>query len=179
MPSQSIFIILRAASDTLPTSRSVNLQRRHIQCDATCPLCNCARPTTAHVLSGCPVTLSQDRYTYCHDQVLSCLVSGISDILTEDSLISIYMDPPGMRASEYLLGTVSISLMVTSNFYHPDVVIHHVTSNSVALLELMCPWILLNIWRQQGIGNNSNMNFFKFCRNLTAWVFPPFMTQLR
>ena len=34
-------------------------------------------------------------------------------------------------------GTVPISLMVIS--YRPDIVIHHVTSNSIALLELTCP----------------------------------------
>jgi len=133
-PGQFSFI-LRAASDTLPTA--VNLQRWHIQCDAKCPLCSCARPTTAHVLSGCPVALSQDRYTYRHDQVLGCLVSGISDLLAEDASVCIYADLPGMRASESPQGTVPISLMVTS--YRPDIVIYHITSNSIALLELTCP----------------------------------------
>ena len=42
-----------------------------------------------------------------------------------------------MRASEFPQGTVPISLMVTS--YHQDIVIHHITSNSIALLELTCP----------------------------------------
>ena len=42
-----------------------------------------------------------------------------------------------MRASEFPQGTVPISLMVTS--YHPDIVIYHVTSNFIALLELTCP----------------------------------------
>jgi len=83
-PGQFSFI-LRAASDTLLTA--VNLQCWHIQCDANCPLCNCARPTAAHVLSGCPVALSQDCYTYRHDQVLDCLVSGISNLLAEDASV--------------------------------------------------------------------------------------------
>jgi len=42
-----------------------------------------------------------------------------------------------MRASESPQGTVPISLMVTS--YRPDIVFHHVTSNSITLLELTCP----------------------------------------
>ena len=83
-PGQFSFI-LHATSDTLPTA--VNLQRWRIQCDARCLLCNCARPTTAHVLSGCPVTLSKDRYTCRHDQVLGCLVSGISNLLAEDVFV--------------------------------------------------------------------------------------------
>ena len=131
-----ISFILCATSDTLPTA--VNLQRWYIQCDAKCPLCNCARPTTAHVLSGCPVALSQDHYnTYPHDQVLGCLVSRISNLLAEDALACIYADLPGMRASESPQGTVPISLVVTS--YHQDIVIHHITNNSIALLELTCP----------------------------------------
>jgi len=55
--------------------------------------------STAHVLSGCPITLSKDRYTYQHDQVLSCFTSGLSDLAEVDS-ICIYVDLPGMRASE-------------------------------------------------------------------------------
>jgi len=124
-PGQFSFI-LHAASDTLPT-----LQRWHIQCG---PLCGCVRPTTAHVLSGRPVALSQDRYTYHHDQVLGCLVSGLSDLLAEDTSVCIYADLPEMRASESPQGTVLVSLMVTS-----DIVIYNVTSNSVALIELTCP----------------------------------------
>ena len=57
-----IYSPLHAASDTLPTA--VNLRCWHIQCDVKCPLCNWTSPTTAHVLSGCPVALSQDRYKY-------------------------------------------------------------------------------------------------------------------
>ena len=44
---------------------------------------------------------------------------------------------PAMRASESPQGTIPSLLMVTS--YRPDIVIHNVTSNSVALLELTCP----------------------------------------
>jgi len=54
-PGQFSFI-LHAASDTLPMA--MNLRRWHIQCNAKCSLCNCTRPTTAHILSGCPVALS-------------------------------------------------------------------------------------------------------------------------
>ena len=59
-PGQLSFL-LRAASDTLPTA--INLRRWSIQCDAKCLLCDCTRPTTAHVLNGCPVALTQQRYT--------------------------------------------------------------------------------------------------------------------
>ena len=133
-PGQLSFI-LRAASDTLPTA--VNLQRWHIQCNAKCSLCGCVRPTTAHILNGCPTALSQGRFTYRHDQVLHCLVLGLSEILAELNTVHVYADLPGMRASESPQGTIPSSLMVTS--YRPDIVIHNVTCNSVALLELTCP----------------------------------------
>jgi len=85
-PGQFLFI-LHAALDALPTA--VNLQCWHIQCDMKCSPSRCVRPTTAHILSGCPVVLSQDCYTYRHDQVLSCLASGLSDFLAEIDSMSI------------------------------------------------------------------------------------------
>jgi len=133
-PGQFSFI-LRAASDTLPTA--VNLQRWRIQCDAKCSLCGCARPTTAHILSGCPVALSQERFTYRHDEVLHCLASGISELLTQPNSIRIYADLPGLRASESPHGTIPSSLMITP--YRPDIVIYNESCNTVALLELTCP----------------------------------------
>ena len=63
--------LLRASSDTLPTE--VNLRRWKIQCNASCVLCDSARPTTAHILSGCPVALDQNGYTYWHNLALQCL----------------------------------------------------------------------------------------------------------
>ena len=51
-----LFFLLRASSDTLPTA--VNLHHWHIQSNAKCTLCDSIRPTTAHILGGCPVPLS-------------------------------------------------------------------------------------------------------------------------
>ena len=56
--------ILCAASDTLPTA--VNLQSWNVQYDAKCTLCGSFQPTTAHVLGGCPVALTQGRFMYRH-----------------------------------------------------------------------------------------------------------------
>ena len=62
---------LKAGSDTLPTP--VNLHRWKIQVGAKCQLCGSPRPTSSHVLNGCPVALNQGRYTWRHDSVLSHL----------------------------------------------------------------------------------------------------------
>ena len=115
----------------------MNLQRWRIQCDAKCTLCGCVRPTTSHVLGGCPVALSQDRFTYRHNQVLHCLASKLSDFLSGFNTIHVYADLPGMRASESPQGTIPPSLIITS--YRPDIVIYNETCNLVALLELTCP----------------------------------------
>ena len=133
--SGQLLFILRAASNTLPTA--VNLQRWHIQCNVKCSLCECVQQTTAHILNGCPTALSQGCFTYQHDQVLHCLALGLSGILAELNTLHVYVDLPGMRVSKSPQGTIPSSLIVTSS-YHPDIVIHNVTCNSVALLELTC-----------------------------------------
>ena len=99
-----------------------------------CSLCGCIQPTTAHVLSSCLVALSQDRFTYWHDQVLHCLASKLS---ASHNTIHVYTDLPDMRASESPQGTIPSSLIITP--YCPDIVIYNETCNLVALLELTCP----------------------------------------
>ena len=84
--------------DTIPTA--VNLQCWNVQCGAKCTLCDSFQPTTAHVLGGCPVALTQGRFTYCHDQVLHCLSRGLSTDLsklsTDVNMVSVYADLPGL-----------------------------------------------------------------------------------
>ena len=53
------------------------------------------------------MVLSQDRYSYQHDQVLSSFTSGLSNLLAEVDSICIYVDLPGIRASESPQETVS------------------------------------------------------------------------
>jgi hypothetical protein len=42
-----------------------------------CKLCGARKPTPAHILSACPVALTQQRYTYRHDEVLSVLYKAV------------------------------------------------------------------------------------------------------
>ena len=73
-PGQLSFL-LWAASDTLPTA--VNFRRWCVQSDVKYTLCDSTHPTTAHIQGGCPVALTQQRYTYRHDQVLHLLASKL------------------------------------------------------------------------------------------------------
>ena len=125
-----------ASSDTLPTE--VNLRRWKIQCNARCILCDSARPTTAHILSGCPVALDQNRYTYWHNLALQCLAYQFSIDLGENlPFIQVFVDLPNLQASVSPPATIPPDVMVTS--YRPDLVFYNTATNSIALLELTCP----------------------------------------
>ena len=86
-------------------------------------------------MGGCPSALTQGRYTYRHNQVLDCLFTELSKVLTDQCIV--YADLPGRRASDSPQATIPPALLITP--YRPDIVIHNKESNSVALLELTCP----------------------------------------
>ena len=71
--------VLGATFDTLPSP--TNLKRWHITAEADCSLCSVKVCTTAHVLSGCKVALSQGRYTFRHDSILRALHNSLSKFL--------------------------------------------------------------------------------------------------
>jgi len=67
-----ISFLLRSVYDTLPSP--TNLYRWKLRDDPACKLCG-ERGTMAHILSSCKVALSQGRYRWRHDKVLSTLAS--------------------------------------------------------------------------------------------------------
>ena len=78
MPAGQLSFLLRAGSDTLPTP--LNLRRWRLRPDAKCLLCD--NPCTVqHILNGCPVSLSQGRYTWRHDKALEILAGGLRKCL--------------------------------------------------------------------------------------------------
>jgi len=130
-PGQLSFL-LRAASDTLSTA--MNLRQWNIQYSAKCAPCGSPCPTTAHVLSGCPVALSQDRYPYQYDLVLQSLVNSFVDQFA----IYLYLcDLPNLQASESPPSTIPPNVMVTP--FRPDIAIHNTITSSLLLFELTCP----------------------------------------
>jgi len=133
-PGQLSFL-LRAASDTLPTA--VNLRRWSVQCDAKCLLCDSTRPTTAHVLSGCPTALTQQRYTFRHNQVLSVLASALTNLFADVPFVKVYADLPNFYANNAPQTTIPADVLVTP--YRPDIVIFNTKCQSICLLELTCP----------------------------------------
>ena len=78
-PQPLISFLLQATFDTLPSP--ANLCRWHIPSENVCFLCSKKVCTTAHVLSGCNVALSQGRFDYRHDSILNDLVNAIKNFL--------------------------------------------------------------------------------------------------
>ena len=132
LPAGQLSLILRAASDTLPTA--LNLQPWKIQCVAKCPLCGNSRSTVAHVLNGCPVALEQGRYTWRHDCVLSTITSALRPYIPTET--TIYADLPNLRATEHPPSTIPPSIVVTP--LKPDLVLLR-KDNQVTVIELTCP----------------------------------------
>ena len=80
--------VLGETFDTLPSP--MNLRRRHITTEADCSLCSVKVCTTAHVLCGCKVALSQGRYTFRHDLILRVLHNSLSKLLSSMCPVKAY-----------------------------------------------------------------------------------------
>jgi len=133
-PGQLSFL-LRAASGTLPST--MNLRRWNIQCSVKCILYDYSCPTTAHVLSACPIALSKDVYAYRHDLVLQLLVSSIAEIFVNLLFIHVYADLPNFRASELPPSIIPPNVIVTP--FRPYIIITNTITSSLLLFELICP----------------------------------------
>ena len=111
------------------------MRRWSIQCDSK--FCDSSRPTTAHVLNGCPVALNQQHYTYRHNQVLSALATMLTKVFADCPSIEVFADLHNHRACEAPQATFPISILIAP--YCPDIVVYNSQVHSVAMLELTCP----------------------------------------
>jgi hypothetical protein len=74
LPPSLLGFALKAVVNMLPTPD--NLARWRCG-DLPCKLCGAGKPTPAHILSSCPVALSQGRYLYRHNQVLTVIYNAV------------------------------------------------------------------------------------------------------
>ena len=81
MPPNLLSFCLASTFDVLPSPS--NLKRWRICTEASCSLCHKNICTTAHVLGSCKVALSQGRFTFRHDSVLSDIVESLKSFLLE------------------------------------------------------------------------------------------------
>ena len=83
------------------------------------------------------MALTQQRYTYRHNQVLFVLATKFVEAFTSAPFIKVFADLPGFHADNTPQSTIPASLFITP--YCPDIVIYNPQSSSIALLELTCP----------------------------------------
>ena len=102
--------------------------------DSKCPLCDHNFATTHHILSNCPTSLQQGRYTWRHDSALKILASGIKTILHPQARL--IADLPNLRATDNPPSTIPSEILDTTA--RPDIVI--IQQHEITLLELTVPF---------------------------------------
>ena len=132
MPAGQLSFVIRASCDCLPIPSS--LVRWGYSLSHSCPLCNGPHFNVHHVLNCCPTPLSDGRYTWRHDQVLSKVYSFLRKFLP--SAAKLFVDLPNHRACESPPATVPPDIVVTTA--RPDVVILH--DRRITIPELTVPW---------------------------------------
>ena len=156
-----ISFLLRSVYDTLPSP--TNLHRWGMREDPLCRLCG-GRGTMAHILAGCKTALSQGRYRWRHDKVLSAL----ADILewerqkkrqtstrpaTSIQFIREGEKPPAPKKTKKSLlqaaqswemkvdlGRKLVFPQVVQTPLRPDVVLWSEEARKIILIELTVPW---------------------------------------
>ena len=86
---------------------------------------------SSHVLSSCPTALSQQRYAFRHNQVLSILASTLTDTFADIPFVKVYADLPNFFANDAPQATILSDLLITS--YRPDIVIYNTQYPSITL----------------------------------------------
>ena len=133
--------------------------------EVDCSLCSVKVCTTAHVLSGCKVALSQGRYNFRHDSILRVLHNSLSKFLSSVSPVKACLSlsscfvKHGKRlcssnkkphvgilheSSDWKL-SVGLDASLVFPFFHcitssrPDILIYSVLKKTVILIELTSP----------------------------------------
>ena len=94
-------------------SNTANLVRWRYRTDPKCPLCRYRFPTTKHILNACPIALSQDCYTWRHDNILRKLLVFLRQHLKDKG--KRFGDLKGFRVMENPPSTVLIDILPTSD----------------------------------------------------------------
>ena len=110
-----------------------NLRRWGKRVNDRCPFCGNIQ-TLLHVLSNCPVSLDQGRYTWRHNSVLLSIVAAVRDNLREGFVF--FSDLSGFQAAHG--GVIPPHVLVTN--LKPDLFILNEVDRVVILVELTCPW---------------------------------------
>ena len=133
LPKGTMKFIINSCINTLPTRANLRLWGR--SSSDKCILCG-RKETTNHILSSCPASLQQGRYTYRHNNVLKEITENI-----DTNIFTYYSDIQGKTIGG---GTIPPDILVTAE--KPDIVIIDPRTASpsnkpdIVIIELTCPW---------------------------------------
>ena len=131
IPQGVLKFAINAGVNTLPSPD--NLKRWGKRVNDRCPFCG-NTGTLAHVLSNCSTALTQGRYTWRHNSVLSSIIELIQPRLKKG--MTLYSDMPRFQAPHG--GTIPPHILVTA--LKPDIVVFNDQTKEVIVFELTCPW---------------------------------------
>ena len=134
LPKGVLSFAVRSAIDFLPTFN--NLRTWGKRTNTTCKLCP-NKETLQHILNICPISLNQGRFTWRHNSVLSTILSGLHDVLSNHSktTIKVYADLAGSNIAG---GTIPPNVLVTSQ--RPDLVLIDEAKKHILVMELTVPF---------------------------------------
>ena len=119
LPRGTMKFVLNASLDTLPTLANLSQWGKR-----TNNKCRCGtKETLNHVLNCCQLALTEGRYTYRHD----CVLTYIAGCLDTDKYMC-YVDIPGHQTPNVAVSTLK-----------PDIVIVDRKNQKAAIFELTCP----------------------------------------
>ena len=165
--TQSLSFLLKSVTDTLPTNSNLSLWGIENN-DGKCKLCG-KIGTLRHVLSSCPVALSEGRYLWRHNQVLKLIANEILDFLDKQKeqtkelptfhAISFVRSgettartgnrvkpnrlldgAPDWRLQSDLENRLVFPPEISSTNLRPDIILTSSSKKKILLVELTVPW---------------------------------------
>ena len=130
LPRNVLQFFANSSIDTLPTNS--NLVRWNKRSSPNCKLCG-NKETLLHTFNNCKNMLTQGRYTWRHDSILSKIVSFIEPNLPDT--LKLFCDLPGQFSG---ISTIPTDIVVTS--LKPDISIVNYSDKSCTIIELTVPF---------------------------------------
>ena len=97
-PGQRLIgFVLNASVNSLPTPDLLKIM--YPKTDTSCKLCSARRCTLFHILSNCPFSLFNNRYTWRHDSVLATLSESLSRLIVQVNKTKVNTARPDLYTS--------------------------------------------------------------------------------
>ena len=137
MPANLLSFCLASTYDVLPSPS--NLKWWRICTESSCFLCSKEICTTAHVLGACKVSLTQGRFTFRHDSVLSELASILSSFIKALPQSSCFLCSKEICTTAHVLGACKVSLTQGRFTFRHDSVLSELASILSSFIKALPP----------------------------------------